>query len=598
MGAVAAVPFAKIAKTAVDTDAALRQLEARSKANADEMERFKLQAYEVGSVLPLTTSDIIRAQTAFYQLGFTIDEVFTATPAISRFAAAMKIQVEDAARYAAVALNTFKEDASALDRILGEIAKAETLTPSTAQQIGESFQYSASTAAAAGLNTAEYISILGNLGKSGRDIESASQGLSLFLTQIDRGLSGFGRGQKIVTEAFEALDISMEEVRGTMRGLPGDFTRLLNLMRERAGQLPRERLTAALAALSGTTYASAFRLLIQDANEIPAVTDKIADSMTELEAQTRLRMRGISGAWTQFRAMVDTLENVLADVGISGPVESLLRNISGVIGELVRQEEVVDSAGRRVKRYANEDLLVAISTTLRWGVSLLAAGAAVRVLSWTLGGFAGIIRFVRWTIAAGAAVRLWSFAVRYYAVTEALPLFSRALAFVMGRLRAFFALVRAHGVLGVFSMAVRGMGSAMLWAARAAVPAMIAGLRGLTVAIVSVPILGWIAGIITALGVLWYYWDDVSGWFRRTWLGRILLGDEKPEPVKFSLEVDVPEERGGGGLFGRIGRAARRVAGEISDDWNNSWGARVRGLERDGVDVVRGVRGDLDGPGA
>ncbi len=92
------------------------------------------------------------------------------------------------------------------------------------------------------------------------------------------------------------------------------------------------------------------------------------------------------------------------------------------------------------------------------------------------------------------------------------------------RLRAFNVAALVTGVrtraLAVGG-AIRGFGASLLGLARRAIPAAIAGLRMLGIAAMTNPIGLVIGAIAVAAGLLYYYWEPISGFFKNLW-GKIL----------------------------------------------------------------------------
>ena len=389
------------------TDKALRTLEARSGATADQMERFKRQAYEVGSQLPLNTADIIRAQTAFKQLGNSIDEVFAATPGIARFAVGAEgVGIEDSARYASVALRAFGLDAEDTQLVLDQMLLAETKTAAAARDIGEAFRFSAQSAADAGLGTQSYIAILGTLAGSGRSAEESSQGLNVLLTKLSKGMSGVGRGGKMVKDVLAEVGLTGADVeRELAKGEAGifDFLELIKKATEGNAALR----TSVLAALVGESYASSFSFLIANIEDARATFLELGDASGESARQAAIQMKGLSGSWESFKAQVDTVRNVLSDTGVGIWVERLLRTAAGLMAELTR---VGDSG-----EYVHGRLLKIISAASLAGPALLALGAALKGLSFALGGLAPIAAAITWignvTGIATAAQWAWNAAV-------------------------------------------------------------------------------------------------------------------------------------------------------------------------------------------
>ena len=388
----AALPLTSIIRSAIGTDAAMRQLEARTKASADQLARFKQQAYEVGSQLPLNTADIIRAQTAFVQLGNSIDEAFAATPAIAQAAVAMEgVGIEDAARFASVALRAFSLDASEASRVLDYMTFAETKTAASARDIGNAFRFSAQAAADAKVPLHVYTSMLGVLAGSGRSAEESSQGLNVLLQKLAKGMSGFGRGGKMVKDTLEQIGLTTEDVKIAMESGEDGIINLLRTIRTATDDMPQDVLTSVLGTLVGESYASSFSFLVQNIEEVDRVSKEMLNSQGESASQAQTKMRGLSGAWEGFKAQLDTLQNILADVGISGPFEELLRAVSDSIAWLTQ----FNSAGELV----NEGLLKLITTTLKLGAGMAVVGVGLRVVAFLMGPLAPAIRAVGLAIA-------------------------------------------------------------------------------------------------------------------------------------------------------------------------------------------------------
>ena len=365
-----------VAKGAITTDEALRRLQARTSSNTQELAAFKQQAYEVGSELPLNTADIIRAQTAFVQLGASRREALAATPSIARAAvAAENVTVQEVARFARFMLNTFDLAADKTGLILDQMLKVETRTAGTFRGIGNAIQYSAESAARAKLSTQEYIATLGVVAGSGREVESVSQGLQLLLTNISKAITGVGRGGPMVQKAFAALNISTEEVKKLM-SQPNGWVQLLKLIRDRAPS--QEHLTAALSQVGGTTYASAIGFLVRNVDKLESVIGEVGTAQGEVNRQTGIMLSGISGNYKEMVALIDTFRNRLADVAVAGPYAAILRAFTRVLTELTR----VDEQGELV----HKQLLQIIGGVLFAASSLLFLGLALKAVAFAMGG--------------------------------------------------------------------------------------------------------------------------------------------------------------------------------------------------------------------
>ena len=470
-GIAAAAAVGIVAKTTIGVDAAMKNLEARTGANTEQLKRFKEQAYEVGSALPLDTEEIIKAQAEFKALGFTIEETFDAIPAIAQYAvAALGGDIELAASHSAIALNNFNIEAKGLGTVLDQLLKAETETAGRARNIGNAFAFSAQQAAVAGLSTADYISLLGSVAGAGREVESVSQGIGLFISNINKGLSGTGRGSKMVVEAFESIGISMNEVRGSMKDGEHSLESLFTLMQERTAGKPTEFLEAALSQLSGTSYASSIGYAVRNVEKLRSVREAVEDSVGEMARYTEIIMSGLSGAYIDMGAQWDTLKNRLGDVALNEDLERTMRGLADFMAELTR----TDDEGKLV----HETFLKLAGALLKLGLFLIPLSLGLRAMSFLLAPFELFFKFIPQFSAAGRAIGRFG-----AAAWAALP-----------GLRLLFGVLKAAG-LAAFANPYVLIGAA-------------------------------IALLILGLWALWRNWDQVSEWLKSSWLGGLFLGTE------------------------------------------------------------------------
>ena len=464
-----------VAKPLIETSEAMNTLQARSGASADTMERFRQQAIEVGSKLPLSTAAIIRAQTAYIQLGNSIEDTLAATPGIALAAAAAEgVEVGDAARYASLGLRAFNLEAGQSTDLLDAMLKAETTTPATMREIGEALRFSAQAAADAGMDYQTYIATLGTLGGSGRSPEEASQGLNVIFTQLAKGVTGIARGGKMVTKALEKVGISREDLEWNLaRGSKGfmDLLRQLQTVRDEYGQTS---LTAVLGQLVGTSYSSAFSYLVQNVDALEEVQSKLYDSAGEGGRHAAIQMSGLSGATKSLRAQLDTAIHVLT--GVEDGLEGVFRKITALLTRFVEAPEIVHR-------------LTAV--LLLSGPVLIGIGAALRGVSFALGGLVPVIRFTG-RVWNGAMLRMWIMA-------EA---FSK-------RTTLAFATIRKHGTWGAMKIAWGKAMKAMRLAGLAFSGSMVAAFQ----AIWASATLGLSLGLVALAAIILAAWKPVKTFF-------------------------------------------------------------------------------------
>ena len=588
-GAALAAPLAGILRGAYKTDSALRILESRTGATADQLARLKQQAYEVGSKLPLDTADILKAQTAYFQLGNTIEETMEATPTIARLAVSAEgVGVEDAARYLAFAKNNFDLTGEAALVFASRMLKAETITAATARGIGESMQFSAQAASDAGVGGAAYMALLGGIAGAGRDVESVSQGLNVLFTKLARAMSGFGRGGKMVKKAFGGIRIEVEEVRGIMKSGGEDaIFQLLELMGRRAPN--QEALTSALATLVGESYASALSFAVKDVDTLREKFQVLKGTgVEEIFRQSGIRMKGLSGAVKLGLAVLDTLINVLADLEIAAPFERAIRTLASWVDWLVK----VDAQGRHLRG----GTLKLIAQTLKFGVVLIGVGVALRGVSWLLGGYLMALKAARYMVQLNwKETRLYAIWNRIAAAATALSAKAAvAKTAAIARLnRAYFLLTTSMGravLMGKLAAGRFALGAT----AGATLARVLALLAGTFVSLSVAASVAWAAiggpiglGIIALAVLIWAAWEPLSTFFAGLWQG--LVNGSERVAAAFGRLLDE---------LGPIGEAIRFVFSEIKAAWAGLVTAIGYDATGAGVDVggwiIDGLVGVID----
>ena len=397
IGAVFAGATGVIVKTGLDTDKAMKTLEARTGAAADQLKRFKEQAYEVGSQLPLNTAEIIAAQTAMIQLGNTMEETYELLPTAAKAAVASGQNIEDVSRWATIAKNTFQATGEEMATFMDIMLKAETISPADMRGMGEGLQYSSQSAKDAGLEFHEYIATLGLLGGAGREVEGASQGLQQLLTNFAKGGQEGLRGGKIIRKSLAVLGIEIEEVQAIMdiEGGGEGFIGVLRMMAQRIGDVsdPKNaaKLTAVMAALSGTSYSPAFSFLLQNLDKLEANIETLSDAQGEADRQAKVRMGGLSGGFETLKAQLDTLLNRMSDAKLGETFEGLFRGVANAIDWVAKLDE---------------ETLSAIGTTLLFGTGLIVLGGVLKIASFALGAYVGVYKLFVAAMALGNKLML------------------------------------------------------------------------------------------------------------------------------------------------------------------------------------------------
>ena len=383
-GGAAAGGLLSVVASGIKTDKSFRSLMAVTGASEKELKSFKEQAYEVGSKLPLMTSEIIDAQVELAKFGLSLEQVKTLTPSIANVTVAVGGDLATIALQASQLMSTYEITADKIGGVMDKMVKAGTITPASFQEIGDAIGASAESAKMAGISIEDYIAILGNLKASGLEVSAASQGLNMMLTQLSRvraeGINA--RGAEMIKQMLGAVGMGVDEMKTIMDQEQG-FLKLLGEIYQRAPD--SAVLTSVFAQLGGTTYGAGFSSLARLHEEAMRDSNALLNAEGEAARHAQTQMEGLSGAWTAFKSMLDTVLNVLSDVANrTNGITDAFKSMSAAMEELLRQ----DKEGNRV----HDTLLNLIAATLKWGTGLLLLGFILRGVSMALGAFSFLLK--------------------------------------------------------------------------------------------------------------------------------------------------------------------------------------------------------------
>ncbi len=511
-GGIGAAAMGVITKAGLGTEEALLSAKATFDLTEEQMRSLREEALRVGSQLPLNTDDIVKAQLEYGKLGASFKEIMRDTQAIAGAAVATGLHPEKVAEYARIIQNVFGGD---LQEIMDIMLRIANRSPATFEAIGASIKFGGQSLADAGLDFATYVALLAGTAGAGRDVESVAQGLVAMWGRLAKSGEGIGRGGKIVTDAFESVGISMDDVNAAMDGTAEGFVQLLELIN--GANLSTAQLTALLSTLAGDTYASSISYVVQNPEAIRDLIAEIELAPGEVARQQKIIMSGASGALKQMMAQIDTLLNRLAELGALEALEKLARGISSFVGWLIKTNEDGELANK---------WLLQLITILTGGLSsLLAVGAALKIVSFILSGYAGIIMLaVKWQIAKRLANIAETAALYGMIAAEKVAAISKWLhtAATTALTLSFWRNTVAQGALRIgmlLGAAATGIAAAAQWALNAALIAnpiglVIVALVALAAAIfLPIPFLKTMRDTVLALWVsVRRLFTDMPGW--------------------------------------------------------------------------------------
>ena len=246
-------------EAAGDFDRAIRSVEAKTGATAEQMGRLTEQARELGKTTLHTAQQAADGQAFLAQAGLETNEVYDAMPGVLNLATAGTLELSRAADISSNILVGFNKNASEMNNVADIMATIAASANTNIEQLGTAMSYVAPVATSAGVSIEKTSAIIGALSDAGIQASKAGTGLRGMIVSLS---APSNKAQ----ESLDALGLSFTDSSGKLQ----DFDIILEKL------APHYENTALMAQLFGKRQIAAAQAAI-------AARDKIADLTVELE---------------------------------------------------------------------------------------------------------------------------------------------------------------------------------------------------------------------------------------------------------------------------------------------------------------------------
>jgi TP901 family phage tail tape measure protein len=343
-GAAAVTVFAKSIQSSANLEASLNVFAVTAEATADQMDRIRDVAIELGADLSLPGVTAQSAADALAQLsraGLDVEDSVAGVRGTLQLATAAAIDNESAVTLVANALNAFSLAGADATRVADLLAAASKESQGSIVDVGLAFQQSAAAAAQAGLTVEDTIALLTELGRAG--LRGSDAGTSL-RTALIRLIAP----SKQAKEALEGLGVAVRDQAGNVR--PEVFAEITDQL----NRMTKAQEDATLALIFGQDAFRAASILgragAQGLNEMREATQE-AGAAAELAAA---RTQGLAGAFENLKNQGATLGLAIGDA-VKGPLTDFLnftaegiQNINTFVGFLGRIAGTSDEAAESI----------------------------------------------------------------------------------------------------------------------------------------------------------------------------------------------------------------------------------------------------------
>lgn len=275
-------------------DDALTEIQARTGATADEMDKVRAKALQMGKETSFSATQASEAMLQLLASGYDLNETFTALPAVLNAAAAGGMDLGFTADTITDILAMFNLEADKAGGVADALARASAASSAEINDLAQGFGNVGPLAAQFGLSVEETAAILAAF--SERGIKGAEAG-----TQLRSMLNNMTRDTEDVTGAWEKLGTSLYDAQGNVRPLND----VLGEMRVKLDQMSPEERTATIRALGGSFGQLGLSVLTSS----DAMGDMVALMGDQADASTvaQARLKSFNGMVSQLRSTVETL---------------------------------------------------------------------------------------------------------------------------------------------------------------------------------------------------------------------------------------------------------------------------------------------------
>lgn len=379
------------AKVGSDFNTQMSKVEAKSGATAQQMERMRAQALQLGADTSFSAKEAAEGMEVLAAAGMKSSEVMAAMPGLLDAAAASGEGIAATSNVVANALAQFNMQASDSTRIADVLAKASNETQGSIGSMGEALKYAGTGARSLGFDLEETTGLISMMVKAGIDGGQAGTALRMGLMKLAavppmRALDKVGD----ISPKLESIWKSAAPVPDKLKQMSVEFAKLDGTTR-----------TAAAGLIFGTEASTGMLTVLEGGpSKIDAWTASMRDSAGAAAEMGQTMRDNFGGDIEALGGSIETAFIGLFDAA-SGPLRSLVQGLTGLVNAF-------SDASPRVQQ------LVVIFGTLAAaaGPLLMMAGGIAAGLS-AVAAIAGVVSAPVLGIAAAAIAAGAGFAILY-----------------------------------------------------------------------------------------------------------------------------------------------------------------------------------------
>lgn len=392
--------FTGAVRESADFEEALAKVQAVSQASAEDMDRLKKAATEMGAATTFNASQAANAMETLSRAGLNVDETLQALPEVLALARGNSIELAEAAGLVTQSIQgmggTFEESG----RYADVLTRAAQLANTSVTGLGQALSYAAPTARALGLDVEQTAALVGKLADAGIDASRAGTALNSIFSQFQNPASKF-RGE------LDALGITTNDFGDALAQLEASGNQgqaAINAVGQEAGPALRALLAQGVGSLKEleeelrNAGGSAQQAADTMDDTLPGALERLASAWRTLKRAIGDNVLGPA------KGAIDELATGVRDFVNSGGVEKLGAQFREMFEEITRKTReflkafdfkgAMDKAGDALVTFGKIasntgkalELTGTVISTVWNGVAFV-VGGALAVISKAIAGF-------------------------------------------------------------------------------------------------------------------------------------------------------------------------------------------------------------------
>lgn len=354
VGVAAVGGFAVAVNAAAGFEKELSGFKAVTGSTVEQMEAIRAKALQLGADSAFSAGEAAIAMTELGKAGVSVEGILNgAADATVALAAAGEIDLPEAAKISAAALNQFKLAAEDLPGVADTLAGAANASATGVSEIGLAFEYVGPVAAAAGLSLEDTAGAIALLSNNGIDAGKAGTSLRSILSQL-QPTTDKARG------AMEELGLYTEESGSAFFDAAGKIkpmNEIVGMLNESMSGLTEEQKLAYAEAMFGREALAAISAIAgTTADEFGELQSVIGDVSAQEVADEKLN--NLSGSVEQLKGSMETFM-IGAGTPFLGGLKSIVDGLTGLVNWLSGLSPEVQKVAGIVVAAAGSFLLLA-----------------------------------------------------------------------------------------------------------------------------------------------------------------------------------------------------------------------------------------------